>query len=97
MEEIRKNYMTRNNIDVCSEQDELLIKAIFNLRNNYAKELETRRTTKFIESTNTKKIIKNVELPKVEVQLCQATKLDGNKCTAKAKPGCVFCGRHLPK
>ena len=31
------------------------------------------------------------------VPRCQATKMDGNKCTAKAKCGSTFCGRHLPK
>lgn len=32
--------------------------------------------------------------PAMEVAMCQATKMNGEKCTAKAKPDCQFCGRH---
>ena len=35
--------------------------------------------------------------PKLEIVYCHATKMDGKKCTAKAKNGCNFCGRHTPK
>ena len=34
---------------------------------------------------------------KPEVVYCHATKMDGKKCTAKAKNGCNYCGRHAPK
>ena len=35
--------------------------------------------------------------PSADVVICGATKMNGEKCTAKAKPGCQFCGRHMPK
>lgn len=31
------------------------------------------------------------------VPICCATKMNGEKCTAKAKEGSQFCGRHMPK
>lgn len=34
---------------------------------------------------------------KIDVAVCKATKMDGKPCTAKAKPGCEFCGRHVKK
>ena len=34
---------------------------------------------------------------KAEIIYCHATKMDGKKCTAKAKNSCNFCGRHTPK
>lgn len=37
------------------------------------------------------------ETKKVDVIYCKAIKMDGNNCTAKAKPNCDFCGRHIPK
>ena len=29
--------------------------------------------------------------------ICKALKMNNEKCTAKAKPNCDFCGRHKPK
>ena len=29
--------------------------------------------------------------------ICKAIKINNEKCTAKAKPNCEFCGRHMPK
>ena len=105
-ETIRAEYIKRNNISVMSSDDERLVNAIAKVRNKYAEELQKRKTTKMIsidEITNIceKQVIKSEPKTKTkketEVVFCQATKMDGNKCTAKAKPGCVFCGRHLPK
>ena len=108
IEEIRAEYMARNNLSTLSADDERFIKAKFNLRKNYAAELEKRKTSILIDlhSINHAPVVKEPqknttqkkEVKKTaEVQICQATKMDGNPCTAKAKPGCVFCGRHLPK
>lgn len=40
---------------------------------------------------------KHKENSNVVVCICKATKMNGELCTAKAKPGLEFCGRHLPK
>lgn len=105
-----KEYMQRNKISVMTNDDERLFNAIVNLKKNYTKELENRKTTILIDHNevfvapvikqNTTKIEKNEPKKtavKCEVLICQATKMNGERCTAKAKAGCVFCGRHLPK
>ena len=109
IESVRIEYMKRNNIEHCDENDERMINAIFNLRKNYASELEKRKTTKLIDHSeafvapvikkeeNIKQKGQKEQKENTKVVICQATKMDGNPCTAKAKVGCVFCGRHLPK
>jgi hypothetical protein len=106
IETIRKEYFSRNNLDTLREEDKLLINAIYNLRKNYAQELEKRKTTILIDhkeafvapivqkETEKKKQAIKITNPSVDVQYCQAIKMDGNKCTAKAKYGGCFCGRH---
>ena len=102
METTRKLYMERNNCNHLTEDDTRLIHAIHNLHKNYSKELENRKSIILINHDETfvapiiKKETKTIQ-KQVQQDICQATKMDGNKCTAKAKPGCVFCGRHLPK
>ena len=110
-EEIRAEYMARNKLNNLNADDERFLKAKYNLKKNYASELQKRKTTILIDihAENHAPIIKEQKkneteiqkkIPKKnteEIQICQATKMDGNPCTAKAKPGCVFCGRHLPK
>ena len=110
IEEIRAEYMARNKLSTLTADDERFIQAKHNLRKNYAAELQKRRTTILIDlhAINHAPIIKEEKKPEKEIkkkesksntetQICQATKMDGKPCTAKAKPGCVFCGRHLPK
>ena len=99
-DEVRTEYMKRNNISTVTNEDERLIKAIVNLRKNYANELEKRKTVLLIEHNevfNEPVIKQEIQKPSVVVHYCKAIKMDGNKCTAKAKPNCEFCGRHLPK
>ena len=104
LESVREEYKQNNKINSLTSDDERLINAIFNLRKNYAIELEKRKTTKlisikeinFVPVIHEKTQDKTKKTEKSDA-ICQATKLDGNKCTAKAKIGCVFCGRHLPK
>lgn len=106
----RTEYMQRNKIVTMTNEDERLFNAIVNLKKNYAKELENRKTSILIDhheifvapviKQNTTKIEKSdpkKTAVKCELLICQATKMNGEHCTAKAKPGCVFCGRHLPK
>ena len=100
VEEVRTEYMKRNNISSPTSEDERLINAIVNLRTNYASELQKRKTVRIIEHNevfNEPIIKQEIQKPSVVVHYCQAIKMDGNKCTAKAKPNCEFCGRHLPK
>jgi len=100
LETTRKLYIERNNCKNLTQDDTRLIQAIYNLHKNYAKELENRKSIILIhhEEAFVAPIIKKETKEKqIHQQICQATKMDGNKCTAKAKPGCVFCGRHLPK
>ena len=108
---IEKMYIKRNDRTILSSDDERLITAIYNLRKNYASDLEKRHSTILIDAKDVriapiikKNETKNEKVTKSKikdsnqtVQYCQATKMDGNQCTAKAKTGCVFCGRHLPK
>lgn len=108
-ESVRSEYMKRNDLSGVSTQDTRLINAICNLRKHYAEELKKRHTTILIDQNEImyapvikqppakKEEKKTAAKSKTEEVYCQATKMDGNKCTAKAKPGCVFCGRHLPK
>ena len=108
IESVRTEYMNRNKIEQCDKNDERMINAIFNLRKNYASELEKRKSIKLIDPSEAfvapviKKEEEKKKKPKeqkenAKIVICQATKMDGNPCTAKAKIGCVFCGRHLPK
>jgi len=85
--------------------DAQLAIAIAKLKLCYAKQLDARASTKFIPPPAATVEIEPVlpAVPAAPVQksnakvYCSATKMDGNKCTAKAKPGCTFCGRHMPK
>lgn len=49
------------------------------------------------DATDASKVPKVPKAPKPGVLICKATKMDGNPCTAKAKAGCDFCGRHIKK
>lgn len=44
-----------------------------------------------------KKSIQNTTKKKEDNVICKAIKMNGKKCTAKAKPNCELCGRHIPK
>lgn len=91
------------------EFDTKLQKAIKKLHESYAAELAKKKCITVIDFKDRPQIIetskKNPE-PKIKkatkksaspCKTCCATKMDGNKCTAKVKKGCDFCGRHGPK
>ena len=67
--------------------------------------LKERHTTSLFQESNIKKNInktaevkENNEVKETnEVIYCTATKMNGEKCTSKAKPGCNVCGRHKKK
>ena len=91
------------------EFDEKMKKSIKMLKESYAKELAKKKSIKVIPFDDRPQIIEapkpkkelvkktKVAVKKENVVLCHATKMDGHKCTAKAKPGSKFCGRHMPK
>ena len=35
--------------------------------------------------------------PCADVLMCKAVTMKGTACKSKAKPGCEFCGKHMPK
>ena len=83
-----------------TEYDTKLIAAITRFKASYAEQIKKRNCTKYIPleqipipMPETEKHKKVVKAP-VQILICKATKMDGNPCTAKAKLGCEFCGRH---
>ena len=108
VESITNEYKIRNKLDELSDYDIKLIKSIYNLRNGYAEELKKRKCSIFLKDPvivsvfdkqnkekNEKKEKKTKELAMVVI--CEAVQMNGNKCTAKAKSGEKFCGRHCKK
>ena len=93
-----------------NEFDEQMMTAIAKMKEKY-KEHTNRRSIVVITqeqvrnikrepvTTNKPKKEKKEKVPAATsgVVICDATKMNGEKCTAKAKPGCKFCGRHMPK
>ena len=90
------------------EFDAKLQKAIKKLHESYAAELAKKKCIKVIDFKDRPQIIelgKKKPEPKAKKtakksgshKTCKATKMDGNRCTAAAKDGSDFCGRHGPK
>lgn len=93
-----------------SDLDKKMIKSIFNLRSNYKEEYEKRKCSVFLKDKptisilekpkeNIKKDVKKETKTETEIILCEALKMNGEKCTSKAKSGCFVngkpvCGRH---
>ena len=98
-----------------NELDKKMINAIFNLRTNYKEEYEKRKCTVYIHELPKSSILEKPKDPKkdskkadtkkekentqVEIIICSAIKMNGEKCTSKAKDGCfvngkAVCGRH---
>ena len=90
-----------------AEIDQKLEASKTRLYEAHAKELTNRKCTKHIKDpywvpstmNNTAVVVKpKTRAPKTTDGItCKATKMDGNPCTAKAKPECDFCGRHNKK
>lgn len=95
---------------VLTEFDEKMIKAITLMKSKYGNterrcvmmtdgvKLEKERAG---SETKTSFAVKETPVKKQKVVTvvctCKATKMNGELCTAKAKPGFEFCGRHIPK
>ena len=91
-----------------TEHDLRMIQTMSRLRTSYTKYSEQRRKTvlsslKDIEKTRTSPVA-NVApksaaklAPKSAATICRAVKMNGEKCTAKAKNGTLYCCRHSKK
>jgi len=85
--------------------DAKLAEAIERLHLRYKEEFDKKKciimiplhTSLHMSPSSITKIPPKPKVKTIEVSICKATKMDGNKCTCKAKPGLDFCGRHLPK
>ena len=64
-------------------------KSIIVLKYDEVINMQNKAMTKKSSSKNAQK--------KTEPLICKAIKMNNEKCTAKAKPNCEFCGRHMPK
>ena len=94
---------------VLTEFDKKMIRAITLMKSKY--ENTERRCAMMVDgvklekerASETKTCVVAKEKPvkkkkiAVVVCTCKATKMNGELCTAKAKPGSEFCGRHIPK
>ena len=54
-------------------------------------------TKKDVHNITSKLKETKIKGPSTEKKICSAFKLDGKRCTAGAKPGSDFCGRHRKK
>jgi hypothetical protein len=113
LESVKQIYCEKHSInqDALSELDLKIINGILRVKLSYAEQLEKRRCTVILDkphqSYETKKENNLHETPKetkktqvhssTAVLICKAVTMKGTPCKAKAKPGCEFCGKHLPK
>lgn len=60
---------------------------------------DTKPLQTLTEQPKVPKVPKTTKAPKgdAEIAMCKAVTMKGTACKAKAKPGCEFCGKHLPK
>ena len=112
IEAITADYCTRNNVtnENLSVEDQKVINVIFKVKQSYATQLEKRKCSILLEkppqSYETKtettlevkpKVQKTSQPEKESVTICKAITMKGTPCKSKAKPGCEYCGKHLPK
>lgn len=98
-----KTYHKPPHLCTLTDSDIKLIHAISRFKQRYAEQINKRACVKFIsfhecpsiQHSSTEPKIKNVVKQPSVTLICKATKMDGKPCTAKAKPNCNFCGRHL--
>ena len=97
----------KSGVDELEELDLKIIKAIVRVKQSYKEQLEKRRCSIFIQKppTNTTETLLEPAQPEAEKaksevkenatkHKCKAITMKGTQCTANAKPGCEFCGRH---
>jgi len=112
IESITADYCTRNNKtnENLSVEDKKVINVIFKVKQSYATQLEKRKCSILLEkppqSYETKtetslevkpKVNQPKKEPAVDLLICKAVTMKGTPCKSKAKPGCEFCGKHMPK
>ena len=106
-----KEYALRtygNEDSELSEYDIKFVKSLQNFRKSHEAEIAKRKcivflkerpTTSLFQDVNTKKNEKKKEIKHTteDIHYCTATKMNGEKCTSKSKPGSNVCGRHMKK
>ena len=93
-----------------SAYDKKFVKSLENFKNTYHAEISKRKcivflkerpTTSLFQESNIKKKGSKSEEKEVkknsDVIYCTATKMNGEKCTSKAKQDSNVCGRHMKK
>ena len=90
-----------------SDYDKKFVKSLQKFRKTNEAEISKRKCIVFLKdrpitSLFQKPIVRNSNSKKEtkedkEIMYCTATKMNGEKCTSKAKPGCNVCGRHMKK
>ena len=90
-----RSYGKKSSVEQLSDWDFKLIESINKMRISNKEALTKRKCIVFLEDPPEQIIVKprNVDEKKT-ILLCSATKMDGQTCGAKAKPGKCFCGRH---
>jgi hypothetical protein len=95
---------------VLTEFDNQMLNAISKMKEKY-KEHTNRRCSVLLSEKELRNIHNKVDVSPEEphkmyehekiltgtILICTATKMNGEICTSKAKPGCLFCGRHISK
>ena len=74
---------------------EQLAIAVAKVKAKYAEIEQTRPRTIFLKEAPKPREEAHIEA--CITSICKAIKMDGKQCTAKAKDGSCFCGRHKPK
>ena len=97
IESVKSNYLQRNyNCDdesKLTDKDLKLIESIHKINLKYQDAFKNKKYVLLYKKVKPELVVEPVK-PKPVFVLCPATKLDGNICNAKLKPGKCYCGRH---
>ena len=86
-----RTYGTKDTVP--TEFDTQLCDALEKFQSDNKDEIEKRKCNIYLDTVP----LKNETTYTKETVYCTATKNNGDKCTAKAKPNELFCGRHMKK
>lgn len=100
------NISKEKMVEGINDFDTQMILAINKMKEKY-NEMNNRKCVKVLTEQEFKELqsahvhdnkkAKNDKKPVKCTAICKATKMNGEICTAKAKVGCEYCGRHIPK
>ena len=91
----KRTYGSKATTKNLTDFDRKMIQSLIKFRAAHKEALEKRKCIVFLEEAP-KDINRAINKPSVvaETKICTATKMNGEPCSAKAKPGKCFCGRH---